>query len=326
MTAADPGRIALAIGDPNGIGPEIAVKAAISGAAPILVGDPFVIGHYLARLGPSFTLREGAEGLRAREGVVDVHRVSSLAAVDFEPGRVSAAAGLATVAYVKAAIDLAEAGHVRAIVACPHNETAVNAAGIPFSGYPELVAQLRGLPPGRVFMMFVGGGLRIVHTTLHERLSVALARLTPDLVVAAAMAAVEALRSLGIAQPRIGLFGINPHAGEAGLFGDDDDLITTPAAERLRAMHIHVEGPIGADLLIGRRDLDAFIAMYHDQGHIPVKLLAGREASALSIGAGLLFSTVGHGSAHDIAGRDIADPEAVLRTLALLGGADLNRP
>ena len=115
------------------------------------------------------------------------------------------------------------------------------------------------------------------------------------------------------------MFGINPHAGEGRLFGDDDD--TVPAAKRLRALGLNVEGPLGADLMLGRRDFDAFVAMYHDQGHIPVKLLAGRNSAALSIGAGLLFSSVGHGSAFDIAGRGVAEPEAVLRSIQLLGGA-----
>ncbi len=322
MTASVSSRIALAIGDPNGIGPEIAVRTVIAGARPLLVGDAFVIRHYASQLAPMLAVRETDGRAAAEEGFIDILPVEALAAADFAPGRVCAAAGRATVAYVRAAIGLADEGAARAVVACPHNETAVNAAGIPFSGYPELVAQIRGLPPGRVFMMFVGGGLRIVHATLHEQLSGALARLTPDLVEAAALAAVEALGRLGVARPRIGLFGVNPHAGEGGLFGDDDDRITVPAAARLKSHGVDVEGPVGADLLIGRDDFDAFVAMYHDQGHIPVKLLAGRKASALSIGAGLLFSTVGHGSAHDIAGRNIADPEAVLRTLTLLGEAN----
>jgi 4-hydroxythreonine-4-phosphate dehydrogenase len=322
MSAASD-RIALAIGDPNGVGPEIAVRAAISSAvaSPLLVGDVHVIRHYAAALAPGFDVRSNDGSAPARAGVIDVSPVEALAPADFAPGRVDAAAGRATVAYVEAAIALASAGKVRAIVACPHNETAVNAAGIPFSGYPELVAQILGLPPGRVFMMFVGGGLRIVHATLHEQLSGALARLTPELVEAAALAAAEALKRLGIARPRLGVFGVNPHAGEGGLFGDDDTRVNVPAVARLRAAGLDVEGPVGADLLIGQEGFDAFVAMYHDQGHIPVKLLAGRKASALSIGAGLLFSTVGHGSAHDIAGQMRADPEAVLRTLTLLGGA-----
>jgi 4-hydroxythreonine-4-phosphate dehydrogenase len=141
------------------------------------------------------------------------------------------------------------------------------------------------------------------------------------LIERATQTADATLRKLRVEQPRIGLFGINPHAGEGGLFGDDDDRITVPAAKRLQALGLNVEGPLGADLMLGRRDFDAFVAMYHDQGHIPVKLLAGRNSAALSIGAGLLFSSVGHGSAFDIAGRGVAEPEAVLRSIQLLGGA-----
>jgi 4-hydroxy-L-threonine phosphate dehydrogenase PdxA len=316
--------IALCIGDPNGIGPEIAVKAAVAraqdGPRPVLVGDPFVIDHYRAMLAPDFTLRPFS-GAPPRADALDFIAAGSLPKDAFAPGRVDAAAGAATVAYVEAALGAARAGQGEAIVACPHNETAVNASGRSFSGYPELIAQLSGLPEGSVFLMLVGGGLRIVHATLHERIHHALARLTPQLVEAAALAGVEALRALGIARPRIGLFGVNPHAGEGGIMGDDDDYITTPAAKALAARGVDVEGPVGADVMLGRKDFDAFVAMYHDQGHIPVKLVAGRTASALSIGAGVPFSTVGHGSAFDIAGRGTADPEAVLRTLSLLAGA-----
>jgi 4-hydroxythreonine-4-phosphate dehydrogenase len=222
---------------------------------------------------------------------------------------------------VAAAIRLVHEGHVSAIVACPHSETNVNAAGIPFSGYPSLLARLTNTPEDHVFLMLVGGGLRVVHVTLHERIHSALARITPALVERAARTADEALRQLGIKQPRIGLFGINPHAGENGLFGDDDDRITAPAAQSLKAAGFNVEGPVGADLMLGQRDFDAFVAMYHDQGHIPVKLIAGRNSAAMSIGAGVLFASVGHGSAFDIAGKGIAEPDAVLRSLKLLSGA-----
>jgi 4-hydroxythreonine-4-phosphate dehydrogenase len=220
---------------------------------------------------------------------------------------------------VEAAIALVRGGAADAIVGCPHNETAVNTAGIPFSGYPGLIARLTNTPEEKVFMMLVGGGLRILHATLHERIHTALERLTPDLIEEAGFACAATLKQLGIANPQIGIFGINPHAGENGLFGDDDDRITAPAVERLRAAGLNVEGPVGADIILGRKDIDGFVAIYHDQGHIPVKLLAGRNASALSVGAGVLFSSVGHGSAFDIAGQNKADPVAVLRTLRLIG-------
>jgi 4-hydroxythreonine-4-phosphate dehydrogenase len=321
--------VALTIGDPSGIGPEIAVKAAAVLAGvwpvpPILVGDGEVIRLHAERYAPQMPLRElGALG-RADAHAVAYVDVASPDGVRFVPGTVSAAAGAATVAYVEAALGLVRRGTASAIVACPHSETAVNAAGIPFSGYPSLLARLLGVAPDRVFLMLAGGGLRIVHATLHERLRDALDRLSPDLVEAAALTAAETLAALGVVRPRIGLFAINPHAGEGGLFGDDDDRITAPAAKRLRAAGIDIEGPLGADVLLARRGCDAYIAMYHDQGHVPVKLLAPREAVALSIGAGVVFASVGHGSAFDIAGRGVADPSAALRALELVAPPHIN--
>jgi 4-hydroxythreonine-4-phosphate dehydrogenase len=316
--------IALTIGDPNGIGPEIAVKAAaaMAGNADIgvvLVGDEHVIRHHGERHAAGMRLQPASNGSSASEPVILFHPVDALAPAHFRPGQIEAAAGRATVAYVDAAISLVRQGAVDAIVGCPHNETAVNAAGIPFSGYPGLIARLTGTPEDKVFMMLVGGGLRILHATLHERIHTALARLTPDLIEQAGIACATTLSRLGVKSPRIGVFGINPHAGENGLFGDDDDRITAPAVERLRKAGIMAEGPVGADIILGRKDIDGFVAIYHDQGHIPIKLLAGRNASALSVSAGVLFASVGHGSAFDIAGQGKADPSAVLRTLRLIG-------
>jgi len=317
--------IALTIGDPNGIGPEIAVKAAAKlaregGPAVVLVGDEFVVRFYADLCAKDLTIRS-FDGVGPGPSSLRLLAVDALPRVAFSPGTPLAAGGRATVDYVAAAMRFVNDGHAAAIVACPHSETNVNAAGIPFSGYPSLLARLMNVPEDEVFLMLVGGGLRIVHVTLHERLHIALGRITSELIERATRTADAALRKLNIEQPRIGLFGINPHAGEGGLFGDDDDRITVPAAKRLQALGLNVEGPIGADLMLGRCDFDAFVAMYHDQGHIPVKLLAGRNSAALSIGSGLLFSSVGHGSAFDIAGRGIAKPEAVLRSIQLLGGA-----
>jgi 4-hydroxy-L-threonine phosphate dehydrogenase PdxA len=312
--------IAIAIGDPNGIGPEIAIKAAAHYAGgplrTVLVGDEFVIRDYAARHAPGVPL-ERFDGQDARGGLAFAP-VAALAQDDFHPGTVSPAAGRATVAYVTEAVRLAKAGAVKAIVGCPHSETAINNAGIPFSGYPGLMAQLTGIPENRVFLMLVAQGLRIAHVTLHESVRSALGRIDIDIVVAAGAAAVDAVKKLGVAQPRLGVFGINPHAGEDGLFGDDDNRITMPAVQRLRELGIDASGPTGADLLLGQRRHDVYLAMFHDQGHIPIKLLSPLRASALSIGTGLLFSSVGHGSAFDIAGKGVADPVSVIETLELL--------
>jgi len=313
--------IALAIGDPNGIGPEIAVKAAAhyhgSAYRTVLVGSEHVIRHYAARHAPQLTLHSFGGADDDATGLA-LHHVDGFDQADFAPGVVSAAAGRATVAAVAAAVRLAGDGRVKAIVGCPHSETAINGAGIAFSGYPGLIADLTGTPANQVFLMLMASGLRIAHVTLHESVATALGRIDTALVVDAGWAAVAALRRLGLANPTLGVFGINPHAGEDGLFGDEDERITRPAVARLRALGIAADGPLGADLLLGQRKHDAYLAMFHDQGHIPIKLLSPLRASALSIGTGVLFSSVGHGSAFDIAGKGVADPVAVIETLSLL--------
>lgn len=311
-------RVLLVIGDPNGIGPEIAVAAAARAEdPPVLVGDHHVLADLAAAKG--FRLREHTPGLPPEDGVLDLVAVGHLPPDEFRPGVLSAEAGAAAVRYVTEAVTLALGGGYRGVVACPHSETAVHAAGIPFRGYPPLIAQLTGVPEDRVFLLLSGGGLNIVHATLHERLADALARLTPELVTAAGKALGEALRSFGVAAPRIGVFGINPHAGEGGLFGSDDERITAPAVASLVAQGIDAVGPTGADVALTTPGHDGFVALYHDQGHIPVKLLAGRTSTALTVGAGVPFCSVGHGTAFDIAGRGVADPTAVVRALGLFG-------
>ncbi len=299
-------RIAITIGDPNGIGPEIAVKAARKFAGglvePVLVGDEFVIRKY------------GGEGLA-------IAPVEALDPAGFLPGKVDPRAGKATVAYVREAVRLVNAGEVSAIVACPQSETAINSAGIPFSGYAGLLAQLTETPEDQVFLMLVAAGMRIAHVTLHESVKSALARITTERVVAAGLATVKAVQRLGVANPKLGVFGINPHAGEGGLFGDDDDRVTKPAVARLRELGVLADGPVGADVMLSQRKHDVYLAMFHDQGHIPMKLLSPLRSSALSIGTPVLFSSVGHGCAHDIAGKGVADPVSVIETFALLSGA-----
>ncbi|HTF55419.1 MAG TPA: 4-hydroxythreonine-4-phosphate dehydrogenase PdxA [Pseudonocardia sp.] len=318
-------RVLLCVGDPNGVGPELAVAAAAAldgdpELAPVLVADRHVVAGWAELAG--LRVREVARPVRALPGVLDLLPVDALPSGSWCPGQVSGDAGAATVAYVQTAMAAVQAGFGRAVVACPHSETAVNAAGLRFDGYPGLLADLAGVPRERVFLMLVGGGLRVVHATLHEGLADALRRLTPELITSACLAAADYLRGVGIGAPRIAVCGINPHAGEHGLFGEEDERITRPAVAALRAGGVDADGPLGADLLFapGRRDeFHAHLAMYHDQGHVPVKALAGRRASAVSLGAGLVFCSVGHGAAFDIAGAGRADPSAVLDAIRLVG-------
>jgi 4-hydroxy-L-threonine phosphate dehydrogenase PdxA len=298
-------RVGIALGDPNGIGPEIAIKAAQRVAGAVLVGDGFVIRDTATRLGVPVPAFVEAPGLDP---------------AGYAPGQLDPRAGKATVAYAEAAIRLAEAGQLDAVIGCPHSETAVNRAGIPFGGYAGLVADTTGTPHDRAFMMLVAKGIRIAHVTLHESVAQALARLSPELVASAAHAAVATTKQLGIAMPSLGVFGINPHAGEDGLFGDDDERITKPAVSRLRGEGLAVDGPVGADLLLSQRKHDVYLAMFHDQGHIPIKLISPLRASALILGVPVLFASVAHGCAFDIAGKNVADATGVIETLELLGG------
>lgn len=327
MTDVSQTRIAISIGDPNGIGPEIALKAAAEYGAnsrlrAVIVGDRTVLDFYSAKLAIGRRL-EPMESAGADD--IAICAVDVLDEADFEPGAIKAGAGKATIAYVTRCVELVHENKVAAIVGCPQSETAIAAAGIEFSGYPPLIADLTGTPRDKTFMMLCGGDLRIGHVTLHEPLHAAIERLTADFVADAIRAVDLAMRQLGFHRPKIGVFGINPHAGEDGLFGDEDERITKPAAAMARAEGILADGPIGADVLLANRRHDAYVAMYHDQGHVPVKLISPRQASALAIGTPVVFSSVGHGCAYDIAGKGIADPLSVTKTLELLATASAGR-
>jgi 4-hydroxythreonine-4-phosphate dehydrogenase/1,2-dihydroxy-3,5-cyclohexadiene-1,4-dicarboxylate dehydrogenase len=316
VSARQPRRIALAVGDPNGIGPEISLRtvAAYRGRDEL----------ELALVGPRNALRQCADALGLGDALrsVRLHAIDDLPAADLRAGSIVASAGAAAVQAARTALSLARDGHYDAVVAAPHHETAIARAGIEFSGYPSLVARCCGLRADQVFLLLIGGGLRIVHATLHESVAQALGRLSVELVVDAARAGAAALQAMGIACARVALMGIDPHAGEHGLFGDQDQRITEPAARLLRQSGLNVDGPAGADVLLAAREHDLYVAMLHDQGHIPIKLLSPRRATAVSVGAELLFSSVGHGSAMDIAGRGVASPQAMIDTVALLGAVD----
>jgi len=307
-------RIALSLGDPNGIGPEIVLKALDA----LRNEDRLRITVF----GPPAVLERAAEatGLQSLLPTLDVRAAGELPSDSAKWGDVNADAGASAIASATAAIEACRAGKFNAVVAGPHHETAIARAGISFSGYPSLVARVCGQPEDSVFLLLVGGGLRIVHVTLHESVATALARITPELVVAATQAGVRGCSMLGITRPNIALFGINPHASEGTLFGPEDERCVVPAARQLRALGLDITGPEGADVLLSSRSHDLYVAMLHDQGHIPVKLLAPRAASAISIGADVLLASTGHGSAMDIAGQGKARPDALLRSLRLLGG------
>ena len=305
-------KIGLSLGDPNGIGPEIALKA--------LNQLPSSALQSITVFGPELVWEKKAKtlGLQNLAKQVKIQNNGQLSEEEFTPGLVSAAAGRSAVASASAAIQACQAGNLDAVIACPHNETAIHQAGIAFSGYPSLVAKVCGLNEDDVFLMLVGGGLKIVHVTLHESVQTALNRLNPQLIEKATVAGIQACARLGIMKPKVAMFGINPHASEGSLFGPEDLANTVPAVNALKNAGYDIEGPQGGDVFLAHRQHDLYIAIFHDQGHIPVKLLAPHAASALSIGAQVLLSSVGHGCAMDIAGKNLADPKGLLRTIELI--------
>lgn len=305
-------RVAIPVGDPNGIGPEIALKtvAAYADRADValtLFGPESVLQHTAQSL--------GLGGVLATASVVPTTPIKG---DGYQPGVIHAQAGASAIEAASRAIEAVQHGRFEAIVAAPHHETAIARAGISFSGYPSLLAKVCGMPEEKVFLLLVGGGLRIVHVTLHESVLHALGRLSVELVVEATRAGVRALKQLGVSSPRVALMGVNPHAGEGGLFGSTDTLVTEPAANQLREQGFDLTGPAGGDMLLATRSHDLYVAIFHDQGHIPIKLLSPQRASAISIGADVLLSSVGHGSAMDIAGKGVASAKAMIDTVALL--------
>jgi 1,2-dihydroxy-3,5-cyclohexadiene-1,4-dicarboxylate dehydrogenase len=310
-------RIALTAGDPNGVGPEIAFRALAT-----LTPEQ---RQRVTLFGPVEVLQKTAQLLHLQDVLSTIRIVSAgeMPLASHAPGKVDSAAGRSAINSATAAIQACRRGEFDSVVAGPHHETAIAQAGIAFSGYPSLVASVCGLASDRVFLMLVGGGLRIVHVTLHESVEIALGRMRTELVIAATQAGVLACQRLGVADPRVALFGINPHASEGSLFGTHDLNCTVPAAHALNQTGISVSGPMGADVLLANHATqphDLYVAMFHDQGHIPIKMLAPQGASAFSIGADVLLASTGHGSAMDIAGTGKAKPDALLRSLRMLLG------
>ena len=241
---------------------------------------------------------------------------------EFHVGEIHPEHGRAALDAARTAIEGALAGEYAAVVAAPHSETAIHAAGVAFDGYPSFVARTAGLAPedGILMLCFrhAGREVRIAHVTLHSSVLTSLKLITKKRVLRTIRAVHEALKRLSCPKPRIAVSGVNPHAGEGALFGDEETTAVTPAIEAARGEGIVVDGPIGADTLIQRTGYDAYVVMLHDQGHVAAKLLAPNRTAALTIGTPVLFSSVAHGAAFDIAGRNRADPAAMVEAITRL--------
>ena len=318
-------RIAIATGDPAGIGPEIALKAALdarvrAACRPLLVGDPAVVEMHAKAAGLSPRLNVVAKAADAdwSDGAINLLDAGDGSNVPVKIGTVDAAYGRASLASARRAIRAALAGDVDAVVAAPQTERSIAAAGISFDGYPSFVARETQTPVNDVYLMICFDDVRIAHATLHVSVREAVALITPERVERVIRVTDAALKKLGIGKPRIFVGGLNPHAGEDGMFGREEIEIIAPAIARAAAGGIDATGPFGADTMFRKKGCDAFIVMLHDQGHIAAKLQAFNRTAGLSIGSPILFSSVAHGSAHDIAGQGKADAGAMIEAITRL--------
>lgn len=311
------------MGDAAGIGPEIIVKA-LAGPAVYRIARPMVIGDR-ARLARAVEITRVSVSVEAvahsndasfgpgRIDCIDVGLVPE----DLPFGRVSASAGEAAFRYLERAVALATSGDIDAICTAPLNKEALHAAGHRYPGHTELLAALTGTP--EVSMMLTAPNLRVIHCTTHVGLVEAIARIDPPLVERTIRRGHDALVRSGMAAPRIAVCAINPHAGENGLFGSgEEESKIAPAIRAVRATGIDAAGPLAADTVFFRAvrgDFDLVVAMYHDQGHCPVKVLGLESGVNITVGLPVIRTSVDHGTAFDIAGTGTADERSLIAAI-----------
>jgi 4-hydroxythreonine-4-phosphate dehydrogenase len=309
-------RILLTMGDAAGIGPEILVKAAAQQASGVVVGDVAVLRRALQQCASSVALVQlDAPDEPAPPGALALWQPPGLpeGLVDEPQGVVSARCGAAAALCIEAAVRALQAGQGRALVTAPIHKEALHAAGSPYPGHTEMLQQLAGGVPVR--MMLANAELRVVLVTVHLALRDAIERIDSANVLQTLQISDRALRRMGVAAPRIAVAGLNPHAGEGGLFGREEIEQIAPAIERARAEGIDARGPFAPDTVFMRArqgEFDAVVAMTHDHGLIPVKYLGLDEGVNMTLGLPFVRTSPDHGTAFDIAGRGLADARSLL--------------
>lgn len=315
--------VGITMGDAAGVGPEVVVKALAdrsvhSMCRPLVIGDAARLGKAAALTKAPVKVRRiaNAEDARFEAGTIDCIDLALIPA-DLPFGQLSSVAGDAAFRFIERAVRLAQAGKIHAICTAPLNKEALHAGGHKYPGHTEMLAHLTGVD--EVSMMLVAPKLRVIHVTTHIGLLDAIRRIEPGLVTRTIERGNRALVKAGIAKPRIGVCGINPHAGENGLFGyGEEEEKIVPAVEGLRAKGLDVTGPLPADTLFfraGRGDFDLVVAMYHDQGHGPIKVMGLEDGVNITVGLDVIRTSVDHGTAFDIAGQGIADERSLLEAL-----------
>ncbi|MGQ0651130.1 MAG: 4-hydroxythreonine-4-phosphate dehydrogenase PdxA [Betaproteobacteria bacterium] len=315
--------IAITMGDPCGVGPEIVARSLAradvqQGVSPLVIGDPDRLQQGARLSGMAVEVRAVASVAEARyqPGVIDCLAVGSVPA-DLPFGQLSPLAGAAAYGYVATAVRLAMAGEVASICTAPLNKEALHAAGYRYPGHTELLAELSGTR--EVSMLLMAPRLRVIHVTTHIGLLDAVEKIEPGLVERTIARGYTLLQRCGIASPRVCVCGINPHAGENGLFGRGEEVQKIqPAVDACVARGWNVQGPLPADTLFYRAtrgDFDLVVAMYHDQGHGPVKVLGLDAGVNVTVGLPFVRTSVDHGTAFDIAGKGIADERSLVEAL-----------
>lgn len=313
-------RIGITMGDPAGIGPEIILKALSQEtiyrqAIPVVIGDGNVLDRAKGYVGVKIPIRriESAGEFIGRFGEIGVLDLKNVDLAKCSPGFLSPEAGRAAVEYVWKAIDLAGAGDLDAVVTAPLNKEAMHLAGFPFAGHTEIFAERTG--SRNVSLMLVAGKLRVLHISTHVALREACDRVKKERVLQVIRLAHEAGGAWGLHKPRIGVAGLNPHAGEQGLFGCEEREQIAPAVAAARLEGIEAAGPVPPDTLFYQAFRGAFdfaVAMYHDQGHIAVKVRSFTQAVNVTLGLPIVRTSVDHGTAFDIAGKGTASPRSLL--------------
>ncbi len=317
--------ITITMGDPAGIGPEIILKALLRDdiykvCSPIVLGDIDVLKMVSKKIGSlSFNVIATPSQVTGNPGLVDVISVSNLKRDSFIPGQPTVDGGKAMVDYIVKAVDLDKGDQVSAMVTCPISKELMHRAGYRFDGHTELLAKLTNTKD--YVMMLVGDRLRVSLVTIHCALKEVPQRLNKGLILKTIKITYRALEEdFAIKRPHVAVAGLNPHAGEAGLFGLEDKEIIRPAVEEAKDDGLLVDGPFPPDTIFYHAingKFDAVVAMYHDQGLIPVKLLNFSDSVNITLGLPIIRTSVDHGTAYDIAGKGVADPSSLIAAIKM---------
>ena len=306
--------VGITLGDPASIGPEIVVKSLNNAeiydlCRPLVIGDSRVVERALGTTGLKLQVRSAASPADGRyeHGTLDLIDLRNVDTGTLEWGKVQAQAGRASYEYIRRSIELAQAGQIDAVATAPINKEALKAAGVPYIGHTEIYGDLTGTHDP--LTMFETRGLRIFFLTRHVSLAKAVSQVTLDRALDYLRRSKQALERLGVVNPRLAVAGLNPHAGEHGLFGDEEVRELEPAVAAARAEGIDAYGPLPADSVFwhaanGR--FDAVLSLFHDQGHIAAKMHDFERTVSITNGLPFLRTSVDHGTAFDIAGKGIA--------------------